>query len=67
MQIVTLTQKGRILARSTNMPDNERAKIVSTLDFNHGQMTSDQLHELVGEDSGLFIRSLERDGIVVTS
>jgi hypothetical protein len=49
------------------MPDNERAKIVSTLDFNHGQMTSDQLHELVGEDSGLFIRSLERDGIVVTS
>jgi hypothetical protein len=67
MQIVTLTNKGRMLARSINPNENERAVIVSTLDFNHGSMTSDQIHELVGDNSGLFIRSLIRDGIVIVT
>jgi hypothetical protein len=67
MQIITITQKGRQLARSIDAPDSPRAKIVATLDFYHGQMTSDQVHDLVGEDSGLWIRSLERDGIITVT
>lgn len=67
MHIVTLTQKGWILSKSINNEENERSAIVAALAFRHGTMTSNQIHELVGENSGLWIRSLERDGIVTIS
>lgn len=63
MLIVSITEKGKGLARSINSPDTPDWRIIHHLDL-VGSATSDQLHEVAGDDSGMYIRKLERLGIV---
>jgi hypothetical protein len=66
MVIVNITEKGKQLARSINTPDTPDWRIIHHLDL-VGSATSDQLRPIAGEDSGMYIRKLERLGLVTMS